>query len=436
MKIKRLKIENFRGISDVDIALEEKSAIFYGVNGMGKSTILDACNILFSRILREASGDSQTDVLSITDRDLKIGAKEAKITVWFQIGEKEFHYYRFRTADGANRHNLALLNNAADYIREQYIGDYAEGDIEDSEEAENVQGHILENEENMPVYVSYGVNRYNESLRKVRRRYTGAAGKLDAWRDEIFGGTINFRSFFEWFRSRQEYENSMRVENPDAKDTQLEAVKTAILTALGEEFSMIRVKITEDDAQLVVTKKGGELTFYQLSEGEKSIIAFVGDLTRRLAIANPKREDPLLGEGIVLIDEIDLHLHPYWQARIFPVLQGVFRNIQFIVSTHAPKVLESVGEDVRLIRLQEKDDTIQAEEMPSMQGWDVNTILEDYMDTCAYNERTAKLIHDLKQCIKQKNMDQAELLVNQLADMTDEQNPEVVKGRILIARGR
>lgn len=85
----------------------------------------------------------------------------------------------------------------------------------------------------------------------------------------------------------------------------------------------------------------------------------------------------MLGEGIVLIDEIDLHLHPNWQEYIFPVLQGVFPNIQFIVSTHAPKVLESVGSDVQVIRLYEENEQVQAEPMAPMNGWDVNTILEE-----------------------------------------------------------
>ena len=84
---------------------------------------------------------------------------------------------------------------------------------------------------------------------------------------------------------RQEYENSIRVETPNAEDPQLHAVKKAILNALGDGFSEIRVKVTEEDAELIVIKKELELAFYQLSEGEKSVIALVGDLSRRLAIA-------------------------------------------------------------------------------------------------------------------------------------------------------
>lgn len=69
-----------------------------------------------------------------------------------------------------------------------------------------------------------------------------------------------------------------------------------------------------------------------------------GDLARKLAIANPSRENPLEGEGVVLIDEVDLHLHPSWQGRMMPLFR-TFPNIQFIVTTHSPKVLSEIKDE-------------------------------------------------------------------------------------------
>ena len=435
MRIGKIRIENFRGFSEADVILDGKSAVIYGVNGMGKSTLLDVCNILFSRILQAASNDEQIRPIMLTEEDVKIGENATKITVWFKVDGQTFHYYRSRV-DGENRHSENLLKPTADYIRKHYIGSLKKEKQSDIDENEAVRIRFIENEANIPIYLFYGVNRYHESVRRTLRRYTGTKGKLDAWRDSAFGGDINFQLFFEWFRGRQEYENSIRVMDSEAVDFQLEAVRKAILEALGTDFSMIRVRVTEENAELTVVKKGQELAFYQLSEGEKSVIALVGDMARRLSIANPKSTNPLLGEGIVLIDEIDLHLHPSWQAKIFPILQKVFPNIQFIISTHAPKVLESVEGEVQIIRLYEDEGQIQAEQMEPMNGWDVNTILEDYMDTSPLNEKTARLILNLKENIKQENFEKAEELVDQLADMTNEMNPEVVRGRILIAKGR
>ena len=80
----------------------------------------------------------------------------------------------------------------------------------------------------------------------------------------------------------------------------------------------------------------------QLSDGEKGFITLIGDIARRLAIANPESKNPLLGEGIILIDEIELHLHPSWQIEIIPQLRDTFPNCQFIIITHSPLVLSSI----------------------------------------------------------------------------------------------
>lgn len=88
-----------------------------------------------------------------------------------------------------------------------------------------------------------------------------------------------------------------------------------------------------------------------MSDGEKCTIALFGDLARRMALANPNKDNPLDGEGIVLIDEIELHLHPLWQRRILNVLKKVFPNIQFIVSTHSPQVLGEADDTYNVLRL-------------------------------------------------------------------------------------
>ena len=69
----------------------------------------------------------------------------------------------------------------------------------------------------------------------------------------------------------------------------------------------------------------------------------VGDLARRIAIANPALEDPLAGVGVVLIDEVDLHLHPGWQRHVVSALEETFPNCQFLVSTHSPQIVSHVA---------------------------------------------------------------------------------------------
>lgn len=94
-----------------------------------------------------------------------------------------------------------------------------------------------------------------------------------------------------------------------------------------------------------------ELRIEQLSEGYKIVIATVADLAARMAGANPQMSNPLSAKGIVLIDEVDLHLHPKWQRTILRDLNRVFPNIQFIVSTHSPIIVVGAAEIAQVVNL-------------------------------------------------------------------------------------
>ena len=91
--------------------------------------------------------------------------------------------------------------------------------------------------------------------------------------------------------------------------------------------------------QLMPDGSKRELRIEQLSDGYKIAIAMVADIAARMAEANPDKENPLTTSGIILIDEVDLHLHPQWQRTILKSLHSIFPNVQFIVTTHSPSVI-------------------------------------------------------------------------------------------------
>lgn len=102
---------------------------------------------------------------------------------------------------------------------------------------------------------------------------------------------------------------------------------------------------------MVVNKGSLTISVDLLSDREKCTLALIGDLARRIALANPNRDNPLDGEGIVLIDEIELHMHPSWQRRVLGFLKRVFPNIQFIVTTHSPQILGEVDDNFNVYNL-------------------------------------------------------------------------------------
>jgi len=141
------------------------------------------------------------------------------------------------------------------------------------------------------------------------------------------------------------------------------------------------------------------------------------DIARRLALANPKDDNPLLGEGIIMIDEVDAHLHPSWQARIMPSLMEVFPNIQFLVTTHSPKVLSEYHGAV--IELVNEDGKIEPLPRPPLYLWDAGYILEAEMNTELYNEETLARLQKINKLINKKQFHEAEQMIQAFRSETE-----------------
>jgi predicted ATP-binding protein involved in virulence len=422
MKILSLELQNFKGLKHSKIFLDGKSSILFGVNGVGKSTVLNAVNILFAQIINKVTQNKFKQNISLQVDDIKFGESIAIVKASISLGCKAEDinptYTYSRTIERRTRfktHKSSVLHEIEEYFMAKYI--------ENKEET------------NMPIYVNYGVNRavYVVPIQRIRNRHT--FNKLSAF-EKAIENKIDFRMFFEWFREQQEFENNLKVnENRNYVDKQLRCVKRAILTMLSEDvFSDI--KIMFNPVRMVATKENENLKIEQLSDGEKCTLAMIGDLARRLALANPSLANPLEGEGIVLIDEVELHLHPTWQARIVPTLRDTFPNIQFIITTHSPKVLGEVGDDINIFELERTENGIEITEIPMLIGWDSNYILETHMGTSSLNLYVKGKISHMFSLIKKKKFEEAEVYVNELEKLTDSSNPNVISARMLIARGR
>jgi predicted ATP-binding protein involved in virulence len=264
-------------------------------------------------------------------------------------------------------------------------------------------------------------------------------------------GGANFRTFFEWFREREDLENeqkkifieslidqqesrersdSISLEVSQFKDFQIAIVRDALQKFLPEftDFSIRRSPL-----RMEVKKNGKILTVNQLSDGEKCLIALVGDLAKRMSIANALRENPLEGNGIVLIDEIDLHLHPQWQRTVIPKLIEVFPNCQFMISTHSPHVINHVRPE-NLFLLEQSSTGLSAAHPSKSYGNNADRILEDLMGLSTTRPddvfQGLQQIYDL---IGRGLLSEATKQIEQLKEKTGS-DPELVKAEVLIRR--
>ena len=128
--------------------------------------------------------------------------------------------------------------------------------------------------------------------------------------------------------------------NPQYKNPKLSCVRNAIGEMI-EGYTNLRIEL-EPSRMLMTNKDGIDLRIDQLSGGYKSVLSVIADIAKRLSIANPDSLDPLKEEAVILIDELELHLHPKWQKEIAGNLKKTFPNCQFIISTHSPLIIQSL----------------------------------------------------------------------------------------------
>jgi predicted ATP-binding protein involved in virulence len=423
--IEKITLTNYRGENQLEIPLQNNFNVIYGMNGAGKSTLLDAAAIMLSWVVSRIRL-AGTSGRPIQEDDISNTQSAASITVIASDHQEECIKW---TLAKIRKGHLVLNPRSSLTKLNAYTKKWQE----------KITCH---NENlNIPLFAYYPVNRAVLDI-PLRIRAKHQFNLLEAYEGALTGGA-NFRTFFEWFREREDLENEARkyiyIQNhPDLSDLvdtqypdpQLEAVRHA-LEKLMPDFKNLTVR--RSPLRMEVFKNGKPLTVSQLSDGEKCLMAMVGDLARRLAIANPARENPLEGEAIVLIDEIDLHLHPKWQAMIIPRLQATFPNCQFIVSTHSPHIITHVKPE-SLYRLKQTDTGIELERPNESYGKNIDRILEDLMGMESTRPlKVSEDLHNIYHLISHNKIKEAQQMISDLRHLIGE-DPELVKARVLILR--
>lgn len=424
MKVKTIKVFNFKGIDNLEIPFNGKSTIIFGINGVGKSTILRAIDLIYANFISKLVS-SKKKLAQLEYDDISYGKTSAKIDVVFEFPDGNLkEYSRSISRARGRRHGLSQLRELVDLFEECYVEKgYDDGN-----------GNWIENEDlkNMPVFVNYGVNRsvFDVPLRTSKKeQFT----KLSAF-DKAIESKIDFRTLFMWFRNQEDIENQEKVrKNKIYEDRSLLAVKKAMLAML-DGFEDIH--IDRRPLAMKVKKDGQYLKINQLSDGEKCTIALFGDLARRMTLANPQLSNPLEGQGVVLIDELDLHMHTLWQRKVMQVLRKTFPNIQFIITTHSPQILGELDDTFNLFYMFREDNKVNLQQYQSFIGWDANVILEEVMKTSSVNLEIKHLVEQMYEHINNKKYDQAEEIADKLDEISNGYVDGVAKARILISRGK
>lgn len=405
LKIKQLHLENFRGFSDTNIEFGEHITCIAGINGTGKTTTLGAiekCMLIFlnknhlARYSRTKYGLTSVDVHLLPGDSFLTKSLTASIDLELSINSKNSHIKQSICKQGAS---FRYLNS--DYI-----------------------GNDFEKAESCPVFAFYSINRRNTTASKVQKMsYENPI--FTAWE---YVNLINFDCFLDWFKNEKLYEYQEKEKNHSYESPQLKAVKSAISSFFGEDL-----QLNVRGSQLTANKNGLVILFSSLSDGEKSLCMLFADIARRLAIANPNLENPLEGNGVILVDEIEMHLHPSWQRKVCHALKETFPNCQFIITTHSPQVLgELKTNEIWLLN------DFNVYRPDSSYGLTSNEILDEMMDvadgdfTLSRNSKIAKLLQELNRMMALEEFDKAKKIIEEIEEITGSELHETKSCKIAL----
>lgn len=334
MKITWMKLANYRRFAELNTDFDDNVTIFIGKNGEGKSTILDAIAVMLSSYtgcfdFGKAHGISLSDARFSRSLDSFGDEQQFPVSIEMQMDCVGDLVPLKRELTGPK--NKTTIKEIGELIS---LG---------KAQVEKVRA---QKQIDLPVIAYYGTGRLWSVHKEVKRRKTLSASRSMAYEDCLTSAS-NYKQMQSWVKNatfavlQQEQMPEGQSENIKL---QLQGVAKAVDSMLaGQGWSNFHYSIVHDELSMTHQTQG-TLPVSILSDGVRAMISLVADLAWRAVKLNPhfKEDAPAKSEGIVMIDEVDMHLHPEWQQVLVGALRKTFPKIQFILTTHSPQVLSSV----------------------------------------------------------------------------------------------
>ena len=410
MIVTNLKLTNLRSIKAAKFRFPPGFNLIFGVNGVGKTSVLDALCVCLSAVVKRAN-NLRSRVESFSVDDIRIGADVLNVECGVRIGKQEYSYLIHKP-----RESSTLQEEKTGMPREQ---------VHETPERATFIGEQPDftpetDSGGRPLAVLFSTRRADPSDRTPGKSVTGG-GITGAFGNAFANRQLRIGEFTEWMKVQE----VLRFEQPE-KARVLAACEEAVKSFLPG-YQNLR-QIGEDRPQLCIDRNGTTIPIRQLSDGERGSLTLVLDLTRRLAQANPNLTDPASeAEAVVLIDEIELHLHPGWQRRIVGNLTETFPKCQFIATTHSPQVIGEVPR--KLIHAMSNGEVYSPNHS---YGVDSSRVLEEIMDVDPRAIEVKERLSQVSNAIEKEQFELARSLVEHLVVRLGEADPEVTRLRTLL----
>lgn len=431
MRINRLRVKNFRCFEKLEMQLNPQCNVLVGINGSGKTTILDALAIVLGGYLTGFDG-IKSNSISPEDAHYKMFCIGSRVEPQEQFPVEVY-------AEGT----VGQVNDMADFSeaviswqRElngkgrrtthgnvKLIADYART-LQNGVRSGNVTCIL-------PLLAYYGTGRLwlqkrNRTKYKKGEKLNRQMGYMDC-----IAAESNEKQMMQWFEEM----TYIQLQEGTAI-AELEAVKEALCKCyLNVDSSVKDVKFAYDvrshELEIYIYRDN-ELEKFpvrMLSDGEKGIISLVADIAYRMALLNPNLLNKILDTpGVVLIDEIDLHLHPSWQKKVVGSLMSIFPNIQFVVTTHSPSILLNVPREN--IWILNQNEIFQPQD--KTYGRTVEEILREVMDTNVQPDEVVRMQYEFEYAVDGENYSLAKEILDKMKNIMGENANIIIENQIVL----
>ena len=410
MIVTRLKLANVRAIESVEFRFQPGFNLIVGVNGEGKTSVLDSLSVCLSAVVKHTN-KLRNPVESFSVDDIRVRGDALMVECEVQIRQWTYTYlvHHPRETSAPQKRKVGMPREQVHETPERQEFEGAPPKLATGKEPEG-----------RPLAVLFSTRRAVPSQRAPAKG-ASAGGFASAYADAFVDRELRLGEFAAWMRVQK----ALRKERP-ASARVLTALEEAVKRFLPN-YSNLRVN-GDKLPKLLIDYKKCTLEVRQLSDGERGSLALVFDLTRRLAQANPHLSDPArLAEAVVLIDEIDLHLHPKWQREIVRNLTTAFPKCQFVATTHSPQVIGEVQRE--RIQIIAKGEVYSP---PQSFGVDSSRVLEEIMDADPRTEEIQDLLGKLSRAVGNAKYKLARNLLVKLASQVGQNDPEVTRTETLL----
>ena len=428
MYLEKLKLHNFRCYEKLEIDFNRQLTVLVGKNGSGKTTVLEAIAIALGtwfvgfNIVNAKVINKRTDPLR---KAYQIGATDdvqtqfpVEIEAWGKIEESKdqiLHWKReLYTPTGT-----MTTKDAKEIV--EYAAEYQKAISEGRTDIY------------LPMVAYYGTGRLWDYHRQKRTDVFKVSSRTNGYID-CLDGTANVKLMMDWFQimtiNKYQRQEENLESNPEL-DTVYLAMEKCLTNLSGYSDVKIRYNMGTQELDVYYSEQDKQrmrIPLNQLSDGYKGMISLVADIAYRMATLNPQLGTEVLskGDGVVLIDEVDLHLHPAWQQKVIDNLMNIFPKVQFIVSTHAPAIISSVKTD-KLRILSNKEVCMTANQV---YGKDVNSVMKEIMGVNDRPDQFVELFEKFYRLLSEKKYDEAGAVLDKLDEERGYHDPEIVKCRV------